>query len=822
MAETHKSTVVRGSERKLDVNADLVTFQALASQNAIWRASKSNDEANAAHNEAFAVELKGSLDEDVLVRALQMLPTIHPALRSFFVSDGTVLAVPHTSPFSVERENLTALPTAEAKHRLETIVDDFACRPYDLAHGPLFRACVIRVGEGHHVVLIGSHHSVCDGWSLDVLLADLSKIYCAMTGFGPFPDPHRPSAVDFQAYCATPEYQERQRVAREFWRRSLQVPPEANLLAKGRQPHDEQTPKTHFARHSIALDQYEAIRRFARSNGLSMFTALYAGFVALLQRITGSDDLVVCIPVARHPEAEMEDSVGNFVNIVPVRCAATGSMSFLSLCRFVHQRLLDAREHASLDLVEIVEALGSAGDETAEALRLARLVPVHRYTAEELPFGDAAVEYEGVPRRRDLFDLSLYVMQAHDNLELRCSVRQHLFDAEWVSTRLRELGALLVHGATAPATPIEALRTDHRLRAAPLAATGPRHPSPPPRNDVDLALQQLFARKLPIDDVGIHDDFFESGGNSRLAAELVQDINAALDSNLDVNDLVERPTVAQLSSIVRDRNKPHPDMVVPLNQPRPDKPVLIFACGIALYGPLARLLNDDYGCYGIFVSEEEKFFGSQDADGSMTIESLASLYIHALKKTVPHGPYALAGVSFGGILAFEIARQLASAGDDVSGLVLLDAALPSAFRRDWARTARSVTRHLRMGEARQLLRRARELVASGRSSKAEACADDARQARNAQLWRAVRGGATTRFLASTPTYDAPVLIVRAANREGYENHRSAPELGWGPHLRGPITLADAPGTHLGILQSPQTAEFIRRHVGRPTPFKAKR
>jgi thioesterase domain-containing protein len=169
----------------------------------------------------------------------------------------------------------------------------------------------------------------------------------------------------------------------------------------------------------------------------------------------------------------------------------------------------------------------------------------------------------------------------------------------------------------------------------------------------------------------------------------------------------------------------------------------------------------------------------------------------------------LGGVSFGGLLAFEVARQLQN-HLDVQSLVLLDTLLPGAKSRNaWA------TLSFHFNEARKeglgylsdrMLRRLGRQEPRGAGEPPRALTNTER------LWRAMNGKATKTYLNLRPSYRGDTLIVRAADasqmRVGFD---VAPDLGWSRFLTGPVKFVDAPGDHLGILRHRRTAELILEH-----------
>ncbi|MFT5082863.1 MAG: thioesterase domain-containing protein [Lentisphaeria bacterium] len=291
-----------------------------------------------------------------------------------------------------------------------------------------------------------------------------------------------------------------------------------------------------------------------------------------------------------------------------------------------------------------------------------------------------------------------------------------------------------------------------------------------------------------------------------------------LDVQLD-SQLIEQKSVAKVVELVlqtkekiSEKIKIKPkiqiqNMVMPLNSGK-GKPSLYLICGITLYSPLAKNLSGDFACFGIYVPQEKLFFKHAKQNNDFTVSYLASLYVdaiykHAVENTLSKNTpprLALGGVSFGGVLAFEIARQLTQNGCEVSGLIMLDTVLPGALTRPWSLTLKSLIKKIRVqiGNIQNII-----------TNNSTSVKMSAREVRKVELLAIIRGKATQAYLKGHPTFSGPTLIVRAAEQYG---HIVEPSLCWHSRLRGPVYLGEAAGEHLEILQSPETAKLIAAHI----------
>ena len=194
-----------------------------------------------------------------------------------------------------------------------------------------------------------------------------------------------------------------------------------------------------------------------------------------------------------------------------------------------------------------------------------------------------------------------------------------------------------------------------------------------PRDDLERALCRIWSELLDLERVGVTEGFFQIGGHSLLAFQLVTRMSLELGLDVPLSVLFQNPTVEQLAAVLRGEGLPPRRQVLISVEPSGER--IPFVCvhpvggNVACYGELARHLGPGRPFYGIQLPDPEEVpLGS--------IEAQAAHYLEALKVQSPAGPYLLAGWSYGGAVAFEMARQLVAAGEPVAHLVLLDAHLP--------------------------------------------------------------------------------------------------------------------------------------------------
>jgi amino acid adenylation domain-containing protein len=438
----------------------------------MWLSSQASPEAACACNASFTVNLSGAVDDGALVGALRALPERHAALRGRYGAGGEQFFIETRLDVEVPRYDLSKLSPAGRAEALRQLAEQDARTPYNTEKGPLFRAALVELGPGERAVLLGAHQGACDGWSLDVMLADLGRLYSAFAGKTPMPAPAQHDVRDYLTLRASPAYADRLASSRDFWRKSLEALPPSLAL-----PHDGRlslvrSPRVEHALRVVPQPVIDLIKAFARAQGVSFFSVLLSGYAVLLHRLSGATDSLVGVPVAGHPDAGMEDCVGCLVSVVPLRLRVDPQQSFLDLCRATNASVLDAREHAVMGFGEIASAVALPPNPVRLPPLAVTFTHVQKHGPGKLPFEGCSVGYYMNPRASQFVELDLNVVESEDALELKIHGNTELYSRQWLDSRLREFERLLGSGCHSPQTPVSALTMPRgdEVRPRPLAA----------------------------------------------------------------------------------------------------------------------------------------------------------------------------------------------------------------------------------------------------------------------------------------------------------------------------------------------------------------
>jgi amino acid adenylation domain-containing protein len=200
-----------------------------------------------------------------------------------------------------------------------------------------------------------------------------------------------------------------------------------------------------------------------------------------------------------------------------------------------------------------------------------------------------------------------------------------------------------------------------------------------PRDDIEMKLARIWAEVLDIPEVGIHDNFFDLGGHSIQAIRLSAKIQEALDGDLSIAALIQGPTIEEQADLLRRKiGMTSASPLVAIHAGGDKAP---FFCihpvggNVLPYMGLAHCLGEHHPFYGLQSP------GLDGGDPLCGIEEMASVYIAAMRKISPEGPYNLGGWSLGGVVAYEMARQLRQQKESVALLALIESYTPAVVEK---------------------------------------------------------------------------------------------------------------------------------------------
>ncbi|MCF2133805.1 MULTISPECIES: non-ribosomal peptide synthetase [Mycetohabitans] len=315
------------------------------------------DGASDAYHIPLALRVRGAINQGAWQQALNALLARHEALRSVFISvDGQpqVQLLPAETGVPMTWHNLRGLPDADTQ--LARLSARKTQAPFDLACGPLMRACGIQLTDDEHVMLLVQHHIVSDGWSIGVMVRELSALYrAACEGQA---DPLPPLSIQYPDYAAWQRQWllgERLQAQSDYWRTKLADAPVLLELPTDRPRPAQQSFAGAQVPIRIDAQTTGALKRVSQAHGATLFMTVLAAWSAVLARLSGQDDLVIGIPSANRNHYQIEPLIGFFVNTLALHVDLSGEPSVTQLLERVRCTTLDAQAYQDLPFEQVVE-----------------------------------------------------------------------------------------------------------------------------------------------------------------------------------------------------------------------------------------------------------------------------------------------------------------------------------------------------------------------------------------------------------------------------------------------------------------------------------
>ncbi|NVE01900.1 non-ribosomal peptide synthetase, partial [Massilia sp. BJB1822] len=415
-------------------------------QQRLWFIDQLGQETGSAYHMPAALRLSGELDEGALQATLDRIVARHEALRTTFVNlDG--IPQQHIGAadcgFALRHVDLRGIPDQEA--RVVHLAGEEAQAPFDLASGPLIRGQLLRLAETEYVLLLTQHHIISDGWSIAVLVQEVSTLYRAfhLRQVDPLPA----LAVQYADYAAW----QRARLQGEelqrqiaFWTAQLGGAPALLELPTDRPRPAVQSHRGASHEFMLSADMTARLEALGQRHGATLFMTLLAGWAVLLSRLSGQDDVVIGTPVANRSCLEVEPLIGFFVNTLALRLRLDRELSVAQVLAMVKSTAEAAFEYQELPFEYLVEELQPQRSLSYNPLFQVSFTMHHAVPGGVLDLPGLRLEYLDKQHTAAQFDLSLSVGKGEQGLFCQLIYSSELFDAASIVSLGEQYAALLV------------------------------------------------------------------------------------------------------------------------------------------------------------------------------------------------------------------------------------------------------------------------------------------------------------------------------------------------------------------------------------------
>jgi len=393
--------------------------------------------ANCAYNESILLKFTGALQIDILQKAFNEIIIRHNALRASFSEDGTQIRINENLLAPFEILDLTFLKKDEQRSYVKEVRSNEVHEEFDLEVGPLIRAKVLKLNDQENMLIITGHHIVCDGWSLSLLLQDLSKIYTSLAN-NKVPDlPPANNFIDFattqKIYQNTIEYAGTE----TFWLKQFE-----GDISQLSFPTDKARPafRTFNANRIdvVVPEQTVAdLRELAKKSNTSFVTLMLTIFEIYLYKVTGQKELVIGLPSSGQSADGLYNLVGHCVNLLPLKSSLDPQKSFREYLKERRGYIFDAFDHQQFTFGNLIRKLKINRDPSRIPL-VPVVFNVDIGFTDGFNFDALNFDFSTTSRLFENFEVFLNASGSGSNLLLECTYNIDLFETSMMELRMQE------------------------------------------------------------------------------------------------------------------------------------------------------------------------------------------------------------------------------------------------------------------------------------------------------------------------------------------------------------------------------------------------
>ncbi|QSV66588.1 MAG: amino acid adenylation domain-containing protein [Aphanizomenon flos-aquae DEX188] len=426
-------------------------------QEQLWFLSQIQD--NTTYNLPLALQISGSLNISVLEQVITEIVRRHEILRTNFqqIEGKNLQVIRPEINISLQVINLEQITAKQQLQNVERLINQETDKIFNLSEDDLFQSTLYQLNQNSYILLLNMHHIISDGWSIGILLQELSTLYGAYLAGNksPLPDLQIQYAdyAIWQKEKFTSEIREKQL---NYWKQQLaDIPPLLEL------PTDKPRPPIQSFRggiweFSINSNLSQKIRTLTQQSDATLFMTMLAAFVILLYRCSGQDDILIGSPMAGRNRQEIQSLIGYFVNTVVLRTKLTGNPNFREILNQVRQVATDAHNYQDIPYNQVVEALNPQRNLSYNPV-FQILFDLQHSLTDKLQLPGLTLQPFLGEHSTSKFDLSLIIEDRGTELIGAWEYSSDLFTQEAISRITENFQTLLNGIVNNPETPINQL-----------------------------------------------------------------------------------------------------------------------------------------------------------------------------------------------------------------------------------------------------------------------------------------------------------------------------------------------------------------------------
>ncbi|WP_217602947.1 non-ribosomal peptide synthetase [Chitinophaga sp. GbtcB8] len=389
------------------MSKETYVFPMSAAQRSLWLFEKANYTMEASpYNTVIALRLKGDLDVQVLKESIGLIFSRHEALRTTFRRENDhYYQVVHADTVVAFEER--SCP----EENVEEFLQERSAEPFDLENGPLSKFFLLQTDRKTFTLIVTVHHIVFDGWSVGIFVKELSLFYNSLS------DSRQPMPVkldiQYADYTVWKEKHQREQLnsGMEYWKQYLEGARPYVEFPFDRAREKRNSFRGRSERFTFDKTIIAEVKHFCDKNAVTHFALFCAVYSTLLYRYTGQEDLTIPVPLAnREDRKELEQLIGVFVNMLPVRVHVNKDLPFLELVKQIQNNMAAVLDHQNMDIYTLQEQLNFK-QETINASLFNFAFSHINVEFGDLQLNEVEVEYLHFNRNATRRDLTFFIYE---------------------------------------------------------------------------------------------------------------------------------------------------------------------------------------------------------------------------------------------------------------------------------------------------------------------------------------------------------------------------------------------------------------------------
>ena len=407
------------------------------------------NDASRAYNESVSLHLTGSIDLSLLKDTIKRIAERHEALRSAFSRDGVTILIFDKVTAELTYTDLSGLSANDQEEEIKNYVHGDALYLFDLLNGPLFKTGLQKISDQEYHFTFTGHHIICDGWSLGIILQDISKIYSALVRKTDSDLEEATLLTDFAYEQLDFSRSTERKTNEQFWLDQYEHDiPVMDVPADHERPQ-LRTFKSNRLDFNLSPELIHSLKKTGKAEGSSLVITFLAAFEVFLHFLTGQKNIVVGLPASGQAVTGHYNLVGHCVNFLPLRSYPNKNYSFKEYLKIRKSAVLDAFDHQQITWGNLLKNLKIARDPARIPLTPV-VFNVDMGLDDGVAFENLDYKLISNPRAFESFELFINASGSENSFVLEWSYNTQLFEQQTIQQMMTGFEHILKFITTHP------------------------------------------------------------------------------------------------------------------------------------------------------------------------------------------------------------------------------------------------------------------------------------------------------------------------------------------------------------------------------------